>query len=363
MNSDYYNTISPIIEFNELYKYRDEYDLFSIIKIKYMKNIINIHEFILKEYFGNYEILKKDFIICDDFKELHFSCSIICDKYFLEFEYFELIIKYLYGFTCDLTNIKLNNLFKIHAFLDKHCVTKSNLIEMIENKINHIIYYMPIINIYGGKNNCSYELKYNAHERMNDNILNFLKSQTKFIINQYNKYIYEILLLNNNIKNLVDLFDKYDNYILDKKIYNYALSLVHNKYNLKDHINNILFNLDFSSHDFNDNTKIIMYTNFWNHKYYTLSFLNSKFRYINIKNVLRGYYRQYIDKNVFTEHVILKCAELNNIDEDNYDDLDDDNDDLDDDNDDEVIEFPKQVPVKKPKKRAFKKNSNLIVME
>jgi len=99
-----------------LWYMREEHVPLPIINIKYMNKSIKIHEFILRKYFNTYEMLQKDFIEYDNIKELNLSSSIIFDNYHLEYKYFELIIKYLYGLECDLEDILLNDLYKIHAF-------------------------------------------------------------------------------------------------------------------------------------------------------------------------------------------------------------------------------------------------------
>jgi len=154
------NIIQSNIQFSDLWNHREDHKMFSIINIKYMDNSIKVQEFILKKYFGDYNILKKDLKDkkTDKIKNLHFSSSIISDDYYLEYKYFGLIIKYFYGQECNLTDISLNDLFKIHAFLTKHCIKNSDLVDKIENKINDVICDLPIINIYGGKNNCAYKI-------------------------------------------------------------------------------------------------------------------------------------------------------------------------------------------------------------
>jgi len=340
MDLDKVNEIQSKIKFDTLWNYREHYDMFSIIKINYMNNDINIHEFILSDYFGTFKILKKDFIVCDKFKKLEFSSSIMSDDYHLEYKYFELILKYFYGHKCSLENILLNDLCKVHAFLIKHYMKDKNtdLITMVENKIHHVVYNLPIINIYGGMNSCdTCEIDYNILIKKDDAIT---------IINKYEHclfnavtnmdycewdgnikrkecetttheiyHIYDDELFCEKINDLNDLFKEYDEYLIDDQIYDYALSLIFKKYNLDNE--KYTFTLPdgiIRIEETDDESQImhkLRYYNLMKHKYYTLSFLNKNFIKINMDDVLNGKYNKYTySENIYTKHAIFECAKL-----------------------------------------------------
>jgi len=323
------NKIQSKIQFNVLWSCREQCSLFSIVSINYINNNIKIHEFILSYYFGTYEMLKRDFVLCDEFKQLEFSSSIISDNYHLEYKYFELIIKYFYGLECNLENISLNDLCKIHAFLTKHCVNndKTDLIDIIENKIEYIIYCIPIINVHDRINNCdTYKTTCQVLFCCNAEVL-------KNTINKYKYYLHKYYLIKNEnscydcwnsfklefehktIHDLNELFDNYEEYLLDDYIYDYVLSLIFRKYNL--HNKEYTFKLPCKAIKIKktDNEIQMMeklgYFNLMKHKYYTLSFLNKNFIKIKKNDVDAGYYDDYINsENMYTKHAVLKCAEM-----------------------------------------------------
>jgi len=134
---------------------RQYFDIFSIMmfKFKNSKNSVYIHEFIIKLYFDDYESLKNDCYFNENkkYKEITFDESIIINEYYLTFDTFMFIIKYLYGYECDIIKYNLNELFKIHAFVDKHGI-KGNIKNKIESRIDEILQNIPIINFNGSMN-------------------------------------------------------------------------------------------------------------------------------------------------------------------------------------------------------------------
>jgi len=295
----------------------EKYKSSPIINIEYMDKIIKVHEFILCNHFNSYEILKKDIVECENIKKIVLSSSIIIDTYHLEYKYLELIIKYFYGFYYDFKNISLNDLYKIHAFLKKHCMDDSPLMSDIEKKIHHTLYYLPNIDITGGLN--SFE-----NHKIYINILCSNK-MTKNVTNKYyhyhlfNRCSYDLTLKQdiacNVIENLNELFDKYEKYLIDEEIYDYVLLHVFQKYNLNNDKHTFeLKNTQFSINKNDTEEEIkkkLLYYNLMKHKYYTLSFLNKKFKEITMEKLFNGECQDYIDReHLHTIHVIFKCGEL-----------------------------------------------------
>jgi len=284
-----------------------------IISVIYMNKSIKIHEFILCEYFNTYEILKKDLTEHENIKELVLSSSIIFDNYHLEYKYFELIIKYLYGLECDLEGILLNDLYKIHAFMKKHCMDDSKLMSAIENKIHHTIYYLPDIDICGGLN--KYDDYIIKHKGGYLDTCGLMKKA-----NQKYKHYYSQNSADNffkmpyiTINNLDELFDKFNKYLLDQEIYDYALPLIFEKYSLNN--NEYTFKSKNMPVKKTDNETQIMdklgYYVLMRHKYYTLSFLNKNFKKIKMDDLFNGQCNKYIHiKHLYTKHAIMRCAEL-----------------------------------------------------
>jgi len=324
------------IQLNVLYMWNmiNIQDPQTIINIKYMNEIIQVHEFILKKHFSIYEILKNDFVIQEGTINLDFSSTIISDEYHLEYKYFELIIKYYYGFVCDLKGITINDLFKIHAFLTKHCM-ENTLLSSIENKIHYLIYHLPIIDICDGKNKLkdykiNYQIRfmYGMHEDKNEleskMCRHGISHYYKTLVSKFINIPIELIpfgcmkIPHNTINNLQELFDKYDEYLFDEQIYNYSLSFILKKYKLD--IDKYNFKLPNDDIYINNYTQAeadeyiinnLGYFNIIKHKFYTMSFLNKSFKNINMKKIFTGQYKTYIYyEHIYTIHAIIKCAEL-----------------------------------------------------
>ena len=200
----------------------------------------------------------------------------------------------------------------------------TDLITMVENKIHHVVYNLPIIVLCGGKNKCNKyridceiqpdydsldkiknEIKKNGYHDF-DKLLSRAKSE---------KYRFLHSLKWIKINNLDELSKTYDEYLMDDQIYDYALSLIFNKYNLYN--KKYTFKLPCGKINIKktDTGTQMMdklgYFNLMKHKYYTLSFLNKNFIKIKKDDVDNGYYDDYINsENMYTKHVVLKCAEL-----------------------------------------------------
>jgi len=297
-----------------LWKNRD--NIMPEINVKIKKKSIIVHEYILIEYFNIYKNNGTNEF--DLYKAITFNISD---------EYFELIIKYLYGFYYDFKNISLNDLFKIHVFLTEYC-TCSILIYKIENKIHRILYYLPNIWImYDGKSTgknkfYNYEMAFDIKNLSKHSVIKkFRKNVSEYkhyYLNKISRPEINVKLAHHKIKNLDDLFDKYKEYLLDDEIYDYALSLVFKKYDLNNPEHGFYIpdpktrSVDISDDD--DGVEMMRKLYFYNlmkHKYYTLSFLNKNFEKINMANIFNGCYKRYkYSKNLYTIHVILKCAKL-----------------------------------------------------
>jgi len=303
-----------------LWNNRIEGHLMPKIKIKYLDNIITVHEFVLQDNFKTYEILKDNFVGDGVIKELNFnSITTITGVVQLEYKYFELIIKYLYGIEFNLESILLNDLYKIHMFLAKHFTKNISLICEIEDKIQLFLYDLPIININGNKKHDeNYTMLCNIDFHCDVQILRHALNKYK-----YNHFVgkpsyfeeMKLILPHKIIKNMDELFDKYKKYLLDGEIYDYSLSHTFNKYDIGNnkHIPALLKkNVVIENTD--NETEImekVGYYNLMKYKYYTLSFLNKSFSKINMSDLFDGHYNEYKkSKNLYTTHAILKCVML-----------------------------------------------------
>jgi len=190
----------------------------------------------------------------------------------------------------------------------------SKLMTDIEKKIHHTIYYLPDIDICGGLNKCNnYIIKYKRGGGWTTSELTE-KANIKY------KHYYSQKSQDDSFKipyitinNLDELFDKFDKYLLDQEIYDYALPLIFEKYNLNN--NEYTFECKNVIVEKTDNETQIMdklgYFVLMRHKYYTLSFLNKNFKKIKMHDVFHGGCNKYIHiEYLYTKHVIIKCAEL-----------------------------------------------------
>ena len=319
MNCENIDKTPPHVKY--LWNNKITYDSFPIIYLKYMDNVIKIHEFILRDHFKTYDTMKKKIVQDDNIKELDLLEVIDFDTLNLEYKYLDLIIKYLYGHDCDIQNIPLNDLFKIHLFLTKHCMMISFFIHKIENKIHEIIYNMPAIKMDRGKNyisKYSFQVSFIIIDKINIRS-ELCKYGHELYVHPYN-YFEEscnvaVNIKYNKIENLNELFDKYDKYLLDDEIYDYGMSFMLKKYNL-DNYNYYLPNGKIYIYK-KDNAEEIMkklgYYNYMKHKYYTLSFLNKNFAQINENNIFNGHYYEYYIKysnKLDISHILQQCAYL-----------------------------------------------------
>jgi len=308
-----------------LYNSRDEYSLYSIIKLSFINNdkIFNIHEFILKEYFINYQVLINDAVVNTEFKNLLFDESIIDIDYFISYESFIAIIKYLYGlvdeFIETIKKYNLNELFKIHAFINKYIIN-DELNHLIEKIINNKIINIPFIYL-NSINNVFLDNTYIIIKLINGIKKEYFKiteENEEYFVNKILKPIIPINgmmnnlsilsldfeLLEDNVLKLTikankykinsELLEKYQEYLLDDEIYNYVLDYYINYSGLKKVQNNIyneIINIrkkEYKINEFEDYYKLDNLITLG--RYYTLTFMNTKFaneEYIN--NIVNNY--------------------------------------------------------------------------
>jgi len=314
-----------------LWNNRIEDHLIPKIEIKFVDDTITVDEFILRDNFKTYELLKDKFVGDGIVKELDFSHMMsVIDNICIEYKYFKLIIKYLYGFEFDFEGISLNELYKIHLFLTKHCNDNMPLKSQLEDRIHFVLFQLPFININGEFNNDeNYKKKCNVGTCNIPVLVNTIKKYKyyPFIQKYFTPYFLEsnswnkitLELPHKIIKNTDEIFDKYKEYLLDDEIYDYALSHIFNKYDIgNDKYIPKLPDRDIKIQIFNEKRMMedLGYYNLMKYKYYTLSFLNKNFAKINLNNILDGYYNKYKStKNLYTIDAILKCAKLAKNDE------------------------------------------------
>jgi len=330
------------IIYNSIYDNNNEdVEIFDIIKLNFTKinRTIFVHEFIIKKYFGSYDILKYDFVKKNDYIELLFDESIIDDNYYINFNIFEQIIKYFYGISFKWDEYNLNDLFNIHAFIDKHDIKgeiKNEIDEMIKKKLQMI----PIINFNGSLNESLNETKIsfilkpdNAKLYETGIDLTSLKINMpiegmfeKLQLMQVN-HTYERIKYNNYIKLKIkklntkfnqDLLKNYKEFLLDDNVYNYALEyylkhiMCYEEYNMANG-----FYLKNKIHDIKNETFedyyieneaineydlikikdcIVLNNEMKNEIYYTLTFLNKQFMNFTLSNNNKDNWTDIIEK-------------------------------------------------------------------